>query len=260
MEQIIPSFSIFLLIFMRVSAFFATMPLFSYRTIPMNYRIGFAFFLAILMQYSIEIAPMAITEEYFLLIIKEALVGLFIGLFAYIIINAIQIAGGFIDFQMGFAIANVIDPQTGAQSPLMGQYLYIFSLLFLLAINGHHLILDGIFYSYQFIPIDQVFIPFGNEKVIEFVVQSFSTMFVIALQISIPVVASLFLVDVTLGIIARTVPQLNIFVVGFPIKIAVSFIVLSIVLVVMFQVVSNLFESMLYAMRMLMELMGGTTR
>lgn len=145
MEQIIPSFSIFLLIFMRVSAFFATIPLFSYRTIPMNYRIGFAFFLAILMQYSVEIAPIAITGEYFLLIIKEALVGLFIGLFASIIINAIQIAGGFIDFQMGFAIANVIDPQTGAQSPLMGQYLYIFSLLFLLAINGHHLILDGFF-------------------------------------------------------------------------------------------------------------------
>lgn len=94
---------------------------------------------------------------------------------------------------------------------------------------------------------------------IEFVVQSFATMFLIALQISIPVVASLFLVDVTLGIIARTVPQLNIFVVGFPIKIAVSFIVLSIVLVVMFQVISNLFESMLYAMRMLMELMGGMT-
>ena len=53
--------------------------------------------------------------------------------------SAIQIAGGFIDFQMGFAMANVMDPQTGAQSPLMGQYLYMFAFLFLLSINGHHL-------------------------------------------------------------------------------------------------------------------------
>ena len=79
------------------------------------------------------------------------------------IMSAIQVAGGFIDFQMGFAMANVIDPQTGAQSPLMGQYLYTIALLFLLAPNGHHLLLDGIFYSYQFIPIDSAFIPFGNE-------------------------------------------------------------------------------------------------
>ena len=67
---------------------------------------------------------------YYLLILKEAFVGLLIGFIAYIILSAIQIAGGFIDFQMGFAIANVIDPQTGAQSPLMGQYLYIISLYF----------------------------------------------------------------------------------------------------------------------------------
>ena len=91
---------------------------------------------------------------------KEAMIGLLIGFVAYMIISAIQIAGGFIDFQMGFAIANVIDPQTGAQSPLMGQYLYTFAFLLLLALNGHHLLLDGIFYSYQFIPIDQSLDPF----------------------------------------------------------------------------------------------------
>ena len=64
---------------------------------------------------------------------KEVMVGLFIGLLAYIIMSAIQIAGGFIDFQMGFAIANVIDPQTGAQSPLIGQFLNSLALLLLLA-------------------------------------------------------------------------------------------------------------------------------
>src|SRR5699024_7141617 len=130
---------------------------------------------------------------------------------------AVQIAGGFIDFQMGFAIANVIDPQTGAQSPLIGQYFYIIALLFLLSINGHHLIIDGIYNSYGFIAID-AFVPLGDESMIMYVIDTFNTMFLIAFQISIPIVGCLFLVDVALGIIARTVPQLNVFVVGLPLK------------------------------------------
>ena len=70
------------------------------------------------------ISVFELNGDYLFLIVKEALLDLFIGFIAYMIMSAIQIAGGFIDFQMGFAIANVIDPQTGAQSPLMGQYLY----------------------------------------------------------------------------------------------------------------------------------------
>src|SRR5690625_7952206 len=95
--------------------------------------------------------------------VKEVIVGLFIGLIAYIILSAVQIAGGFIDFQMGFAVANVIDPQTGAQSPLIGQYFYIIALLFLLSVNGHHVIIDGIFNSYEWIPIDE-FISRSEER------------------------------------------------------------------------------------------------
>ena len=76
---------------------------------------------------------------------------------------AIQIAGGLIDFQIGFAIANVIDPQTGAQSPILGQYLYVFALLFLLSTNGHHLLIDGIYNSYLIIPLDKVAFPVGSQ-------------------------------------------------------------------------------------------------
>ena len=103
---------------------------------------------------SMEKPVLDINAAYYLLILKEALVGILVGFIAYIIMSAIQTAGGFIDFQMGFKMVNVMDPQTGAQSPIIGQYLYIISLLFLLTTNGHHLILDGIYYSYQFIPID----------------------------------------------------------------------------------------------------------
>lgn len=257
MVDFLPDFPAFLLVFVRVTSFFIMMPLFSYRTIPTSHKIGFGFFLAWIMFYTIEAPAFEINGAYFLLIMKEALVGLMVGFIAYLMLSAIQAAGGFIDFQMGFAIANVIDPQTGAQSPLTGQYFYIISLLFLLSVNGHHLMIDGVYYSYQFIPIDQPWIPFGNENMVAYIVQSFSYMFMIALQMSLPIVGSLFLVDVALGIVARTVPQLNVFVVGLPLKIGVSFIVIFLVMAIMMGVVSQLFETMLGTMRGLMDLIGG---
>src|SRR5690625_3534316 len=159
----INSLPVFLLIFVRVIAFFVTLPLFSYRTIPVPFKVGFSFFLAWMMFYTVDTAVITVDGMYLFLLLKEAIVGLLIGLIAFIILSAVQIAGGFIDFQMGFAIANVVDPQTGAQSPLTGQYFYIFALLFLLSVNGHHLLIDGIFNSYHFIPID-AFIPFQNEE------------------------------------------------------------------------------------------------
>ncbi|APC48617.1 flagellar biosynthetic protein FliR [Virgibacillus halodenitrificans] len=250
------SIPVFLLILVRVSAFFVTLPLFSYRTIPGHFKIGFSFFLSLIIFYTVDVTVIEIDGTYILLVLKEAMVGLLVGLIAYILLSAIQIAGGFIDFQMGFAIANVVDPQTGAQSPLMGQYFYIIALLFLLSVNGHHLLIDGIYNSYQFISID-AFIPFQNGSIADFVIDTFNKMFLIAFQMAIPIVGCLFLVDVALGIIARTVPQLNVFVVGLPLKILVSFMAIFIFLSLYVSLVNRLFESMFKVMRQLMQLFGG---
>lgn len=257
MEEIFPYFPAFLLIVVRVTTFFIAMPIFSYRSIPIQHRIGLGVFLAWIMYYTIDAPVLDLDVTFYLLIIKEALVGLFIGFAAYMILSAVQIAGGLIDFQLGFSIANVIDPQTGAQSPLMGQYLYTIALLFLLSTNGHHLLLDGIFYSYQFIPIDQLFVPFGDQALIEYLAKAFGQAFMIAFQMSIPIVGSIFLVDVTLGILARTVPQLNVFVVGIPVKIIVGLAIVMIVMGMTMSVVTQLFKFLLLTMRQLMQLIGG---
>jgi len=250
------SLPIFLLILIRVAAFFMTVPLFSYRTIPTQFKIGFVFFLTFIMFYSVDIGSVNLEGLYISLMIKEAIVGLMIGLIAYLIISALQIAGGFVDFQMGFAIANVIDPQTGAQSPLTGQYFYMIALLFLLAVNGHHLLIDGVFYSYQVVPLD-AFIPFYEGNIAQFVIGVFNKMFLIAFQMAIPIVGCLFLVDVALGIIARTVPQLNVFVVGLPIKIFISFVVILFFLGLYMTLVKTLFTTLFETMRSMMHLFGG---
>lgn len=257
MEQLIPKLPVFFLILVRLSAFFVTVPFFSYRTIPAQAKIFLAVVLAWMMTYSLDTTNIPIDSAYAMLLIKEAVVGLFIGLVAYIIISALQIAGSFIDFQIGFAIANVIDPMTGAQSPLIGQFFQTLALLLLIVTNGHYLLLDAIFYSYQYIPLESAFPDFGDVAVASFVMKTFATVFAIAFQMAIPVVATVFLVDLALGITAKTVPQLNIFVVGFPVKIAVSFIVLFIMMSVMIAVMQKLFSVMFSAMRDFMVILGG---
>ncbi|WP_419961639.1 flagellar biosynthetic protein FliR [Psychrobacillus sp. BM2] len=257
MDAILPNLTVLLLIIARVTAFFVVLPLFSHRTIPATHRIAFAVVLSWMMYYTMDVEPFEINGDYILLIIKEVIFGLFIGLLAYIIMSAIQIAGGFIDFQMGFAMANVIDPQTGAQSPLVGQFLNTLALLLLLALNGHHLLLDGIFYSYQFMPMEMIWPAFGQENYVEFIMKTFAGVFAVAFQMSIPIVATLFLVDIALGITARTVPQLNIFVIGYPIKIGVGFLVLLVMMGVLMAVVQKMFEILVIAMRDLMIILGG---
>ncbi|WP_400248018.1 flagellar biosynthetic protein FliR [Niallia sp. JL1B1071] len=257
MDELLSNFPAFLLIVVRVTSFFFMLPLFSYRTIPTSFKVGLGFFLSLIMFWGMDVPTLTIDSTYYFLIMKEAMVGLLIGFVAYMLFSAIQIAGGFIDFQMGFAIANVIDPQTGTQSPLTGQYLSIIAMFFLLATNGHHLLLDGIFYSYQFIPMEQAWINFGNGNLAEFLLKTFSLMFAIAFQMSIPVVGSIFLVDVGLGIVARTVPQLNIFVVGVPIKLIAGLVILFIVMGVLMTSVSHLFSSILTTMKGMMNIIGG---
>ncbi|MEC2073121.1 flagellar biosynthetic protein FliR [Alkalihalophilus marmarensis] len=247
----------FLLVFVRVLAFFSVLPIYGHRSIPTTHKIGLALMLSWIMIFTLDTPEVLIDATFFLLVIKEILVGLSVGLIAMILLYAVQVAGGFIDFNMGFMIANVVDPQTGAQSPLIGGYLYTFALLFLLAVNGHHLLLDGIFYSYQFVPMDQVFLPFGQENIVHYIATTFNAMFIIAFQMAFPIVGSLFLVDVALGMVSRAVPQMNVFVVGMPLKILVGLPLLIVYMSVFIMVVQKLFDQMVLAMRTLLQLLGG---
>ncbi|MBY6036078.1 flagellar type III secretion system protein FliR [Fictibacillus nanhaiensis] len=250
------SFPAFLLILTRVSAFLLTIPVFSNKNLPVFHKIGLSLFLSWIMLYAVNPDPIGIDGGFILLAIKEAMIGLSIGFIAAIVFYALQVAGGFIDLQMGFAIANVFDPQTGIQTPLMGRYLYTFAMLFLLATDGHHMLLDGIFYSYQFLPIDSAIANFGNGSLTRFVLSVFSGMFLVALQMAIPIVGTLFLTDLALGIVARTVPQMNIFVIGLPIKILVALVLFLVVLPAFFVSIQMLIEQMRESMISLMELLG----
>lgn len=245
----------FLLIFIRLTSFFLIAPIFSMRGVPNIFKLGFAFFVSLLVINVIGIhTQLTFDGNYFVLILKEVIVGLLLGFIAAMFLYALQIAGGLIDLMMGFAIANVIDPQTGAQSPIMGNFKFMIAILVMLVTDGHHLLLRGILNSYYIVPLHH-FLPIGEGGMAQFLIEAFVKSFAISLQIAAPIAASIFLVDVALGLISRTVPQMNMFVIGIPVKILTTFFILFLVLPGFGYVLNLLFSELFRSMDQLTQLM-----
>lgn len=258
MNSIIEMYPYLLLIFVRLTSFFMIAPLFSMKGVPTQFKLGFASFIALVAVTNLPVdEPLLLDSFYILLIIKEVGVGLALGFTAALLLYTVQIAGAFIDFQMGFSMASVMDPQTGSQVPIMGHFKYILALLFLLTVNGHHLLLDGVMQSFQAFPVESIAFSAKMEDVAHFFTRLFVEMFMIALQMALPIVGALVLVDVALGILAKTVPQMNIFAVGLPLKIIVGLILVFISLPVYFYLLQILFEKILISMSQLIRLLGG---
>jgi flagellar biosynthetic protein FliR len=255
--QLLELLPAFLLVFIRLTAFFVSAPVFSTRSIPATFKIGLSFFLAFI-AFPIGKAHGAIPLDwnYIYLAIKEVLVGLLLGFLATLFLAAIQVAGSFIDMALGLAMATIFDPMTGAQTPLMGNFKYMLTMLFLLSTNGHHLLIKGILASYEVVPLDRWISGFGSGTLSTFIVEKFSYMFMSGMLLAAPMVSSLFVIDVAFGIVAKTVPQMNIFVVGMPAKILAGFLILIVVFPGYFFVMTRLFETLFKSMERMIEIMG----
>jgi flagellar biosynthetic protein FliR len=155
--------------------------------------------------------------------ISEFMIGLLLGLSIRLIFGAIELAGEFVGFQMGFAMANIIDPQSGLDTTLLAQFYYLLGLLIFLSIDGHHWFFRALVQSFhllspgEFYPQEGLYIHLLNLS---------GRMFLIAFKIVAPVTAILFLIQLTLGIVARMVPQVNILISSFPLTISVGMIFL----------------------------------
>jgi flagellar biosynthetic protein FliR len=161
------------------------------------------------------------------------------------------------DMQMGLSMANVIDPRTGAYKPVTGNFTNILSTLYFFSIDGHHMLIRGIINSYQAIPLDRLWTSFGSEQVMMTAVKVFVQMFLSAFMIAAPLVVALFLVDVALGIIAKSVPQFNIFVVGLPMKLLAGFLLLIVLMPAFLLTLNALFENMFRGLAEMMKWLGG---
>ena len=132
-------------------------------------------------------------------------------------------AGMQVSFIMGFTMASVLDPQTSTSIPVLSQMLSLIGLMIILAFNGHHQMLLFIADSMKLLPLGS-FYPHTN--MLTYLLKAMTGMFIYGFILSFPVVAFSLLIDVVFGMLVKTMPQFNLLVIGYPIKIAVSFIVL----------------------------------
>lgn len=209
----------------RCGGFFATAPVFSGRYIPVQVKACVVLYLSVALSPLIHVAQPDGSLALAGMMVVEALVGLATGFAASLVFVAVQVAGQIADTEMGFGMVNVLDPVHGSPIPLMGSFTYLLSLLLFLAIDGHHFLLSALIRSYQQIPGGQANV---NPSVAGALVQRLAEAFGIGVQLAAPVLASLFLATVAMGIVARTVPQINVFMMGLPIKVLVGASVVSI--------------------------------
>ncbi len=222
---------LFLLVLTRVSGIFLLAPFFGSLNIPVYIRAGTAFAIAMVLfpvidQQGIPQIPQSVVG-YMLAVIVELIVGWLIGFVAYITFAAIHMAGKLLDMQVGFAVVNVVDPTSGQQIPLLGSFLYNLGIIIFLVTNGHHMVISGLFESFQMIPVLGATF---DLSISDLMVDMTGGIFVTGMKIALPVLFAILLTDVGLGVLARTMPQMNIFVVGIPAKIVIGLFVLSIAL------------------------------
>ena len=242
------------LIFTRVGAILLTAPLFSSGSIPIHVKIGLSFMLAVIVFPLVSVNDILVLPLASLGIAMagEVLIGVIIGFTARLLFAAVQLAGQLVGFQMGFGIVNVIDPQTSAQVSIIAQFENIITLLIFMAVNAHHWFIMAIAKSFEVVPL--LAFSFTN-SLMEALVRLSCDMFVVAAKVAAPIIAILLFTSVALGLLARTVPQMNIFIVGFPLKLAIGLLAVGLTLPLLSTMLRNLFQGLGEDIFVLMRLM-----
>lgn len=212
-------FRTYMLVLIRVSILFFMFPIFSSNVFPGRLKLGFALVCSLLFYTVVDVDlmrfPMSVTATG-LLIIAEAMIGLSLGICLRIFFASVQLSGQIIGFQMGFAMINVVDPQTGANVSIMDQLGYWACVIIFLLMNGHHIMFSAVIDSFRLVPIG--FFTLHDAMMAKFI-ELGSALFMLAIKIGAPVIASLVFVSAGFGLIAKFSPQMNVMIVAFPLKI-----------------------------------------
>ena len=213
---------VFFLIFLRVGAILMSMPILKSKSIPVLFKMGLALTASILLFPLIERTAFTVPRHlggFAVGAIGEILLGISIGMAINLIFIGLQMAGQISGYQMGLALARVMDPAAGQQVPLLAQFYQLFAFLMFLTLNAHHWFLKALARSFELVP------PFGyrfSGSLIDQLMGMAGNMFVIAVKVGAPIIAALLLTSIAFGLIARTVPQMNILFVAMPLKIMIG--------------------------------------
>ena len=227
----------FLLLFIRFASFLSFMPFFSYPTIPMVVKAALSFWLTILFfpftpKVSFEINLFNLV----LAVLFEVTLAFLVGSAIELIFDILRFAAEGISFVMGFTMANVFDPNFNVQSTILSQFLIWIAILVFLAIGGDHLEIMLIYKSLYNLPFGVIF---NIHSFYQFFVDYMYKYFLLGFSLAFPIFAISLFSDIIFAMIMKTMPQFNLLVVGFPIKIFLSFLVLMAILSSMMSVFSR---------------------
>ena len=232
--------SAFLLLSIRISSFFLVSPLFSNSAVSLPIRIALVAGLTLALMGSISppaieiMSPMGV-----MIIMREAIIGISVGVIFQIAFSAVAMAGEHIALSMGLGFASMIDPANGTQSVVVAQFLNIMLVLIFLVTEGHHVLIRQLVASYKVSPIGADLDP----ALFMGIVQTAALVFSAALIISLPAIVLLFLINVLIGFMTRVAQQMNIFSIGFPLTILAGFMMIFVSLPTMGAAMSGLIQT-----------------
>lgn len=236
----IEQLAFFFLVLVRIIAFFISGPFFSLSNIPATVKIGLSFMIAL------TIFPLVGPEHgvsplddwaYIFALVRETLVGLVIGYTSGLLLTALVYAGSLMDIHIGFFMSQIFDPLSGSMAGILSRFMYLFGMAAMLAINGHHLIIAALVQSFTIVPLNTAQVT-GTTAL--FMIKVFAQVLTIGVQIAAPLLAVMLIIDVTMGLIARTAPQINVFMLGFPVKIIAGLITLSVMVPILVRIIYSI--------------------
>lgn len=218
---------LFFFILIRVSGIFLTAPILSANNVPVRLRVAMSLLISLIF-FSVVPSNFQVLNwnviDYFLVCAKELIIGLLLGIVPRVMFAAIDLAGNVVGFLMGFAIVNVVDPQTETQVSIIASFKTMLATLLFVVIDGHHIFINSISKSYELIPIEEY--QYRTEQ-LDFLVRITGDLFITGFQLGAPLIIALFLANIIMGFMARSIPQMNIFIVGFPFTIGLGLILLA---------------------------------
>lgn len=247
--------SVFLLVLARIASFIGASPIFSTKGIPNLVKVGTTVVLGVLLYPIAQTGAYAeITMAGFMLqVVFEVLFGMALGFSVNIIFIAIQMGGQLVDFQIGFSMASIYDPLTQSKSSLYGRLYYWTALAIFFVLDAHHYLLYILAKTFDILPLGEIVTEHLKSSDIVFL---FSSSFKTAFQIALPLIMILFMTDVIMGMLARTVPQLNVFILGLPMKVLVGVTVSIFLMPAIIRMIVPVIESIPFQLEKLLEMIA----
>ena len=220
------AWDVFLLVFIRMTGLFVMSPMFGRRNIPGRFKVGFAFFCAMLVVQGVPMPdPNAYVTllQFVVLASREFLTGLMLGYISYAVMAAMYVAGQLIDMRIGFGMVNVFDPVSNVQIPITADFYIVLTTLFMLVTDGHHLLIHSLSQSYTKLPLGGLAF---TDSMLTQLIRLMGVTFELGFRIAMPVTVAILVTDMALGIISKSVPQMNVFMLGMPVKILLGLVMI----------------------------------